>query len=325
MLAVLLLDHGDPVVDAALAHVLVVGVHAVLHGLELVGDQLFEELVVEGGVLILKLGLADLGHHLVDQVQHGLQMLVGLDDALVHDLVGDLVGLGLDHDDLLVGGGDGGGHTVGGLLLMGGVEEELLAVPAQDDAGDGAVEGHVGDGDRGGGADHGGNLGAAVPVHAQHFAGDDHVIAQVGGEQGAHGPVDQTAGQHGGQAGLALPAHEAAGDAAHGVELLVEVHGEGEVIDAVLGTGGGGAGDEHGGLAVADQDGGVAELGHLAHFHGQGAALVHHFILAVVGELFVGDDHSGFSFVCCLLPQSRTWNKARRPRPLPNTSPGSAE
>ena len=218
-------------------------------------------------------------------------MLVGLDDALVHDLVGDLVGLRLDHDDLLVGGGDGGGHAVGLFLGVGGVEEELLAVPAQDDAGDGAVEGHVGDGDRGGGADHGGDLGAAVPVHAQDLAGDDNVIAQIGGEKGTHGPVDEAGGQHGGQAGLALTAHEAAGDAAHGVELLIEVHGEGEVIDAVLGAGGGGAGHENGGLAVLHENGGVAELSHLAHFHGEGAAFVHHFILAVVGELFVGDDH----------------------------------
>ena len=291
LVLVLLLDHGDPVVDAALTHVLVVGVHAVFHGRELVVHQQLEELLVEGGVLILELGLADLLDHLVDQVQHGLQMLVRLHDALVHDLIGDLVGLRLDHDDLLVGGGDGGGHAVGGLLGLGGVKEELFAVPAEDDAGNGAVERHVGDADRGGGADHGSDLGAAVPIHAQDLAGDDNVIAQVGGEKRTHGPVNEAGGQHGGQAGLALTAHEAAGDAAHGVELLVEVHGEGEVIDAVLGAGGGGAGHENGGLAVLHENGGVAELSHLAHFHGEGAAFIHHFILAVIGELFVGDDH----------------------------------
>ena len=299
LLAVLFLDHGDPVVDAGLADVLVVGVHAVLHGLELVLNQLVEQLLVEGGVLVLELGLADLGDHLVDEIQHGLQVLVGLDDALVHHVVGDLVGLGLDHDDLFVGGCDGGDHAVVLTLGLGGVEEVLLPVPAEDDAGDGAVEGHVGDGDGGGGADHGGDLGAAVAVDGQHFAGDDHVVAQVGGDEGAHGAVDQAGGQHGGQTGLALTAHEAAGDAADGVELLVEVHGEGEVVDAVLGTGGGGAGDEDGGLAVLDENGGVAELCQLADLHGQGAALVHHLKLAVVGELLVGNDHGDSPYLFC--------------------------
>ena len=89
LFAVLLLDHGDPVVDAALAHVLVVGVHAVLHGLELVFNELVEQLIVEGGVLVLKLGLADLGDHAVDQIEDGLQMLVRLHDAFVHHVVGN--------------------------------------------------------------------------------------------------------------------------------------------------------------------------------------------------------------------------------------------
>ena len=291
LLAVLLLNHGDPVVDSGLTDVLVVGVHAVLHGLELVFNQLVKELVVEGSVLILELGLAHFLHHLVDEVQHRLEVLMGLDYALIHHVVGDLVGLGLDHDYLLVGGGNGGGHTVALTLSLSGVEEILLPVPAQDYAGDGTVEGHVRDGDGSGGADHGGYLRGAVSVHAEHFAGDDYVVAQVGGEEGAHWPVNEAGCQHCGQAGLALTAHEAAGDAAHGVELFVKVYGEGEVVDSILGAGGGGAGDQHGGLTVLHQHGGVAELGQLAHFHGQRTTLVHHFVLFVVGELLVGDYH----------------------------------
>ena len=223
-------------------------------------------------------------------------MLVRLHDALVHDLLGNFLRLGLDHDDLLVGRGDGGDHAVALALFLGGVKEVLLTVPAEDDAGDGAVERHVGDRNGGGGADHGGDLGAAVAVNAQHFAGDDDVVAQVGREEGTHRTVDQTGGENGVEAGLALTAHEAAGDAADGVELLVEVDGKREVVDAVLRAGGGGAGDEHGGLAVADQNGGVAQLGHLADFHRKRAALKGHFILFVVGELLVGDDHGSYSF-----------------------------
>ena len=68
------------------------------------------------------------------------------------------------------------------------------------------------------------------------------VVAQVAGEQGADGAVDQAAGQNGGQRGTALAAHEGAGNAAHGVQLLLKVHAQGEEVHAVPGTGGGGDG-----------------------------------------------------------------------------------
>ena len=320
LLAVLFLDHGDPVVHARLAHVLIVGVHAVFHGLELLLDQLVKQGLIECGVLILELRLADLGDHLVNEVEDGLKMLMRLHDALVHHVVRDLIGLRLDHDYLLVSGGDGGDHAVAVVaLLLRGVEEELLPVPAEHDTGDGAVEGNVGNGDGGGSADHRGDLRGAVAVNTQHLAGDDDVIAQVGGEEGAHGAVDKAGGQNCGQAGLALAAHEAAGDAADGVKLLVEVNGEGEVIDAVLGAGGGGAGDEHGRLTVFDEHGGVAQLRHLADLHGQGAALVHDLILLVVGELLLGDYHLLSPFYFRHFPMLSTWTPARRARRRPNT------
>ena len=50
-------------------------------------------------------------------------------------------------------------------LGLGGVEEVLLTVPAEDDTGDGAVEGELGDGNCGGSADHCGDLGGAVAVN----------------------------------------------------------------------------------------------------------------------------------------------------------------
>ena len=146
-------------------------------------------------------------------------------------------------------------------------------------------------------ADHCGDLGGAVAVNRQDFAGDNDVVAQIGREEGTHGAVDQAGGQNCGQAGLTLAAHEAAGDAADCVELLVEVNGEREVVDAVLGAGGSGAGYENGGVAVLDEDCGVAELCHLADLHGEGAAFVHDLILLVIGELLLGDYHVFISFI----------------------------
>ena len=86
-------------------------------------------------------------------------------------------------------------------------------------------------------ADHGGDLGRAVPVHAHHGAGDHHVVAEVPGEEGADGAVNDPAGQHGGQRGLPLPAHKGAGNPAHGIQLFLKVHGQGEEIHARLWAG----------------------------------------------------------------------------------------
>lgn len=142
----------------------------------------------------------------------------------------------------------------------------------------------------GGHADHGGDLGRAVPVHAHDGGGDHHVVAEVIGEQGADRPVDDAAGQHGGQRGLALPAHEGAGDAAHGVQLLLKVHAQGEEVHAVPGTGGHGDGHHNGGLAVSDHGGRGGQLGHLAHVDGQGTARHFGLVHPAVVEFLVLDN-----------------------------------
>ena len=176
------------------------------------------------------------------------------------------------------------------LLLLGGVIHQPAVHIAHLQAADGARPGDAGHGQTGGHADHGGHLGGAVAVHAHHGAGAHNVVAEVVGEQGADGAVDDPPGQHGGQGGLALAAHKAAGDAAHGVQLLFKVHGQGEEVDAVPGTGGDGGGHQHGGLAVGDQGGGGGQLGHLAHVDGQGTPAQVHGPGVLVGKLLVGDD-----------------------------------
>ncbi len=80
--------------------------------------------------------------------------------------------------------------------------------------------------------------GRAVVVHGHDGAHHGHIVAEVVGEQGADGAVDDAAGQDALLAGTALAAVEAAGDAAHGVQLLLKVHAQGEEVDAVAGTGG---------------------------------------------------------------------------------------
>ena len=62
---------------------------------------------------------------------------------------------------------------------------------------------------------------------------DDMGLAPVAvGERGTKGTVDETTGQGGLLAGTALTTEERAGDLAHGVHPLLEVHGEWEEVDA---------------------------------------------------------------------------------------------
>ena len=211
-------------------------------------------------------------------------------DGLEHHVVGHLVGAGLDHDHLLAGGHHGHVHIGDLVLLLGGVHHQLAVHKTHLHSANRAVPGDVGDGQSGGGADEGGDLRGAIPVHAHDGSHDGHVVAEVAGEEGTDGAVDDTAGQDALLAGTALAAHEAAGDAAHSVHLLLKVNAEGEEVDAVTGTGRGGGGDENGGLTVGHQHGGVGQLGHLAHLQGEGTARQVHGVLAVVGEGLVLDN-----------------------------------
>ena len=239
---------------------------------------------------VVELGLADLGDHAVDELDLLLVLVVGKLDGLIHGVVVDFVRAGLDHNDLLAGGNDGDVKVGDLALLARGVEDKLAVHKADLERADRAIPGDIGDGERGGGADQSRDLGRAVVIDAHDRRHDGDVVAEVGGEERADGAVDDAAGQDALFAGTALAAVERTGDAADGVKLLLKVNGEGEEVDAVAGTGGSGGADEHAGVAVADHDGGVGELGELADLEGQRTTGELHFILVVAGKLTVGDD-----------------------------------
>ena len=239
---------------------------------------------------VVELGLADLGHHLVDESDLLLVLLVSGTDGLEHHVVRHLVGAGLDHDHLLAGG-DHGDIQIADLTLLGvGVKHQLAVHQTHLQGGNRAVPGDVGDGQRGGGADEGGDLRGAVVIHGHDGTHHGHIVAEVVGKQGADGAVDNAAGQDALLAGATLAAVEAAGNAAHGVQLLLKVHAEREEVDAVPGTGRGGDAAQHAGVAVAHHDGGVGQLSQLAHLQREGTAGQIHSVLVIVGELALGDD-----------------------------------
>ncbi|MPM71221.1 hypothetical protein SDC9_118184 [bioreactor metagenome] len=280
----------DELVPAAFPDVFVVGIHGGLRVVHGGGHDFLKQLLTEVGVGILELGLADFAHHLVDEGNLLLVLLVGHADGLVHSVVADLIGAGLDHNHLFAGG-DHGHVQIGSLVILRvGVENQLSVHKAHLQRRHGAVPRNVGDSQSGGGADKSGDFGRAVPVYAHDRAHHGHVVAEIVGEQGADGPVDDPGGQNALFAGAAFAPVEGAGDAAHGVQLLLKVHAQGEEIDSVPGTGGSGDAAQHAGVAVAHHDGGVGQLRQFAHLHGEGTARQIHLVFAVAGVLTLGNN-----------------------------------
>ena len=88
---------------------------------------------------------------------------------------------------------------------------------------------------------------------------------------------------------MVATAVEGAGDAAHGVHALLKLDGQREVVDAGLGDGVAGAGDQNDGVAVTADALGVGQLGDLTGLNGKGTAADLHLINAMVGILLASN------------------------------------
>ena len=239
------------------------------------------------------LRLADLGHNAVDEGEHLLDLLMTGTDGAHHGLLIDLVGTGLDHDDLFLAGSKGQGEVAVLALLLGGVQHDLTVHQTDKDTGDGAVPRNVRHSDGQRGTVHAGDLCRAVGVltHDGHRHAD--IVAHILGEQRADGAVNDAGGEDGMLAGAALAAHKAAGDAACGVELLLKLNAQGEEINAVTRFVAHRDIAQHAGLAVADHRAAVGQTAHFAGLDHKGAACKGRLKLAVLGEGF----QSGCEFV----------------------------
>ena len=240
--------------------VLVVGVHRGADAVDGEGLDVLEHVGVDFLALELELFLADGRLYLVDEGDDLSAFLKAAVDAFDHDFVGNHLGAGFDHDDLLIGGGDGHGHLADLALLGGGVDDVFTVDVADADGADRSVPRNIGDRDGDGGTDHGYLLGLAVGVHAHDGVDHADVVAHILREQRADGAVDDAGGEDRLLAGSSLSAEEAAGDPAHGIELLFVVDGKREIIDALTGRFGRRRGRKHDGVAVSHQRGSVGEL-----------------------------------------------------------------
>ena len=259
-------DLGLHLLGADLPLVAVEGVHLpddLVHGK--FADGLVQLL---GGLMDvdLHLGLADLVLDALDEGADLLDLLMGEQDGAQHLLFGDLLGTGFHHHDGVLGAGHGQIEKALLPILHAGVQDVLPVHKAHGHGARGAHEGRFGDGQGDGGAQHGQDVGLHVLIHGETGGDDLHVVVEALGEQGPEGPVDEPVGQDGLLGGTAFPLDEAAGDLAHGVELLFEFNGQGQKIHAVPGRLRHGGADQHRGAAAAHQAGTARLLGILAGF-----------------------------------------------------------
>ena len=170
-----------------------------------------------------------------DRVDHRLEAAVAEHHGAEHVVLGQLLGLRLDHQHRVAGAGDDEVELRLGHLVELRVEHEGAVDQADAGAADRAHEGHAGEGEGGGGRDHARRCRDRSRGHATEDGGDDlGLAAEALGEERADRAVDEARGQRLLLARPALALEEAAGDLARGEGLLLVVHGEREEVDARL-------------------------------------------------------------------------------------------
>ena len=170
--------------------------------------------------------LAGFVGELVDRADRRLHLLVAEHDRAEHDLLGQLLRLGLHHQHRVLGAG----HDEVELRLLElrrGRVEDVLAVDVADARGaDRAVERNAGERERGGDADHRRDVGIDLGVHRHHRRDDLDFVVEAVGEQRPDRAVDQARGQDVLLRRPPFALEEAAGNLAGGVVLLDVVDGE---------------------------------------------------------------------------------------------------
>ena len=202
----------------------------------------------------------------MDGVDGDLALLVAVDHGTQHDVFGQLLGFGFDHQHGGFGAGDDQIELRILALGLARVEHVLAIDVAHAGCADGAAEGDARNGQGCTGADQGRDVGVDFGVERDGVDHDVHVVVEAFGEQRADRAVDQAAGQGFEFAGLGFALEEAAGDLACGVGLLDVVDGQGEEVLAGLGGLGCDHGGEHHGAFDVDEHGTGGLTGHFTGF-----------------------------------------------------------
>ena len=208
-----------------------------------------------------------------DGVENRLHRVMAEIDSPEHDLLGQFLGFGFDHQHAFMRTGNNE-VEVGFLHLRHGRVENIGVVnPANTSRRDRAEERHAGQAQGRRRANHRGDIGVVLHVMRQH--GTDHLrLAFEGGwEQRPDRTVDQAADQRFIFGRPAFALEEAARDLAGGKRLFLVINRQREKIlsrpRAVRRHGG----TEDGGLAEADHDRAIGLTGNLAGFQNKRGAV----------------------------------------------------
>ena len=148
--------------------------------------------MVDGSLLEGELRLADRVDDVVDELDNLDVRLMGELDALHEDIFLDFLGLGLDHDDLLVGRRDGHEALAGVALVLRRVHDILAVQIADVRGGRGAVPGNVRVSNDERRADGGDDLNRVIIVLRENGVRQDNVVAELLVKERAHRAVDKT-------------------------------------------------------------------------------------------------------------------------------------
>ena len=192
-----------------------------------------------------------------DGVDHRLEMTVAEHHGAEHDLFGQFLRFGFDHQHRVLGTGDDEIELALRHLVEQRVEHVFIVDEADARGAERTHEGCARERQRRRGRDHRQNVGIVLEIVRQR--GHDHLrfVAPAIGEQRAHRAIDQARDKRLllGRAAFALEI--AAGDSASGVEFLLIIDGERQKIDALPPFLGGDHRRQHFGLAVGSHHGAV--------------------------------------------------------------------
>ena len=147
-----------------------------------------------------------------------------------HVRLADLLRARLNHQHGLVRAGNRQAQLGNRALLLIRVDDDFAVHQTDGNAADRARPRDIADRNRGGSADHRGNIRRHVLLNGKHRRHNLHVVAHALVEQRAQRAVDQAGGQRRlfGRTTLALD--ETAGDLAHGIHLLFKVNAQREKV-----------------------------------------------------------------------------------------------
>ena len=163
------------------------------------------------------LGLACFGNQIMNGIDDSLHLVVTVDHAAQHDFFAELLRFGFDHQHGRFGTGHDQVH-LGRVQLRGSRVQHVLAIDVAHASGaDRAIEGDTGHSQRGGGANHGGDIGIDFGVDGQHVQNNLHFVVEPFGKQRTQGTVNQTRRQRFFLGRLTFALEESTGDLACGI------------------------------------------------------------------------------------------------------------